>query len=888
MTRLRVFLLRVRGLFDAHRRDRELAEEIESNIQLHVEDHVRAGLPYDEARRQALLKFGSVAGTRERYRDRVGLPPIDSLLQDLRYAARTLRKNPGFTAACLGTMAVGIGATALVFAVLHAVVLKPLAYREPDRLYIIHEVIPQFADRIPLLPANAGHFDAWRKTDVLEELAAVRFVADDVTSAGSEPERVGSAKVTANFFSLLGITPQLGRTFNASEDQPGRDDAAVISDGLWRRRFGGDAAALGRTVHLGGRPFTIVGVLPSSFRFPSQRQLNVVTDSTPAPDIFRPMAFTESEIATPGDYSYSVVARLRPGWTPERTRDALDATQAALATRPGSGARELHVSLAPMRTFLVRDVRDGLWLLMGAVAMVLLIICVNLANLLLARNARRRQEFAIRAALGAGRARLLRQLAIESLLLAVIGGSLGLFVAWLGLGAALHAVPVDLPRGQEVELNAPVIVFAIAVSVVAGLTFGLLPALRLRATQPSAALKSGGRTTSDGPAAARARRALVSAQVALCTMLLVTCGLLLASFSRVMAVDRGFAVDRRASVEMTLSRTRYPKGADQAAFFDRLLPRLAAAPGVAGAALVSVAPLRGTDKGSVITLPGDVRPIFDRPFAAYMRVSPAYFETMGIALLQGRAFEERDRTRRVAIVSEKTARQLWPGANPIGKRFREDESRPFAEVIGIVADVRTLSLEGDPGLMVYQPYWQESSSRSTIVVRTNLDPEAIGPALRAAVREIDREMPIPRVMTMQAIVSESVANRRFQLSVVTLFALCAVALASIGIFGVISHLVAQRTSEIGLRMALGAQASDLRRLVLGQGLRPVFVGLAIGAAGALAAGRALRSLLFGVSPTDPAIVFGAVALLMTCAVAACYLPAQRATRIDPLKALRAE
>jgi predicted permease len=812
----------------------------------------------------------------------------DSVLQDLTYAVRALRKNPGFSAACLGTMAIGIGATAIVFAVLHAIVLKPLAYREPDRLYVIHEIIAQVADRIPMLPANAGHFAAWRKTGAVEDLAAVRFVADDLTSAGGEPERIGSAKATANLFSLLGVTPQLGRTFTPSEDQPGRDDAMVISDGLWRRRFGGDASALGRTVHLGGRPFTIVGILPPSFRFPNHGQLNVVTDSSPMPDIFRPMAFTESEIATPGDYSYNVLARLHRDWTPERTRDALNATQAALAKHSPEGLRDLTVSLAPLQTFVVRNVRDSLWLLMGAVAMVLLIICVNLANLLLARHARRRQEFAIRAALGAGRARLLRQLTIESLLLAVIGGGLGLFAAWLGLGAALHAVPVDLPRGQDVSLSATVILFAFGVSVLAGLTFGLLPALRLHATPPSAALKSGGRTTSDDPAGARARRALVSAQVALCTMLLVTCGLLLVSFTRVMAVDKGFAVERLASVELTLSRTRYPATPARVAFFDHLLARLQSAPGVSSAALVSVLPLRGLDKGSMITLPGDERPIFERPLAGYMRASPAYFQTLGIAVLQGRAFEEGDRTRHVAIVSAKTARELWPGANPIGKTFREDKSRPFNEVIGVVADVRTTSLESDSGLMVYQPYWQDDSSRNTIVVRTSLDAAAIAPALRAAVRELDSEVPIPRVLTMQTIVSDAVANRRFQLSVVTLFALCAVALASLGIFGVISHLVAQRTSELGLRMALGAQASDLRRLVLGQGLRPVFVGLAIGAAGALAAGRALRSLLFGVSPTDPAIVLGAVALLMACAVAACYLPAQRATRIDPLKALRAD
>jgi putative ABC transport system permease protein len=812
----------------------------------------------------------------------------DSVLQDLTYAARTLRKNPGFSAACLGTMAVGIGATAIVFAVLHAVVLKPLDYRDPGRLQVIHEIIPQFADRIPLLPANAGHFAAWRKTDAVEDLAAVEFVADDVTSAGGEPERVGSAKATANLFALLGVAPQRGRLFTATEDQPGRDDAAVISDGLWRRRFGADEAVLGRAVHLGGRPFTIVGILPASFRFPSQQQLNVVTDSTPAPEIFRPMAFTEEQLASPGNYSYSVIARLRPDRTIEQTRAALDVTQAALAKQSAYGLRDLKISLTPLQTFLVREVRDGLWLLMGAVAMVLLIICVNLANLLLARNARRRQEFAIRAALGAGRARLLRQLTIESLLLAVIGGGLGLVAASLGLGVALHAVPVDLPRGQEVSLSGTVILFALGLSVVAGLIFGLLPALRLHATQPSAALKSGGRTTSDGPSGARTRRALVSAQVALCTMLLVTCGLLLVSFSRVLAQDKGFAVEQLASVELTLSATRYPEAPARIAFIDRLLPRLRQAPGVNAAALVSVLPLRGLDKVSVIAATGDVRPIFERPLAGYMLISPSYFDTLGIARIRGRAFDEGDRTRRVAILSAKTARQLWPGEDPIGKTFQERTNEPPTEVIGIVADVRTTNLEGDPGLMAYLPYWQANPTRTTIVVRTSLDAAAIAPALRAAVRELDSEVPIPRVLTMQTIVSDAVANRRFQLSVVTLFALCAVALASLGIFGVISHLVAQRTSELGLRMALGAQASDLRRLVLGQGLRPVFVGLAVGAAGALAAGRALRSLLFGVSPTDPAIVLGAVALLMACAVAACYLPAQRATRIDPLKALRAE
>lgn len=811
----------------------------------------------------------------------------DTFGQDLRYALRLLRGQPGFSAACLGTMAVGIGATAIIFAVLHAVVLKPLDFRAPDRLYIVHEIIPQMADKLPRLGANAGHFDAWRKAGLFEDIAAVEFIAEDATGAG-EPERLGSAKVTANLFAVLGIQAQRGRTFAPADDVPGQEGVAIISDGLWRRRFGGDEAVVGRTIHLNGQPVTIVGVLPETFRLPNQRQLSVFTDATPDPEVFRPMAFTARQLAGPGNYKYAAIGRLRGDWSPKQTTDALNALQASLAKASNRGPRDLYAILTPMQTFVIRDVRDGLWLLMGAVAMVLLIICVNLANLLLARNARRQQEFAIRAALGAGRLRLLRQLGIESLLLAVIGAALGLLAAQVGLRAALRAVPVDLPRGQEVAMSATVILFALGLSVIAGLAFGLLPVLRLHTTSPSAALKSGVRTTTSGACGTRARGALVAAQVALCTTLLVTCGLLLVSFSRVLAIDKGFQVERLASIDLTLARTRYPDDKARARFFDRLLDRVRELPGVNASGMVSVLPLRGIYSVSAITLPGETRPVFERPASGYMLVSPSYFETLGIALLRGRMMNERDRARPVALISAKTARQIWPNEDAIGKTFREVDEAPLTEVIGVVADVRTTSLEGDPGLMVYRPYWDGNPTKGSIVVRTSLDPAAIGSALRGAVRGIDSEVPVPTVDTMQTVLSGAVANRRFQLSVVMLFALCAVALASLGIFGVISHLVAQRTSEIGLRMALGAQAGDLRRLVLGQGLRPVLVGLAIGVAGALVAGRALRSLLFGVSPADPAIVLGAVALLAACAAAACYVPAQRATRIDPLTALRAD
>jgi predicted permease len=812
-----------------------------------------------------------------------------TLLPDLRFAARTLRKNPGFSAIAIATLALAIGANTAIFSVVDTVILRPLGYPQADRLVTIHEVVPKFANIAPLIPVNAMHFREWRaKTRSFDQLALLGGQIFNLTGAG-DPERIPAARVSPNLFPMLGIQAQLGRTFLEEEDHPGRDRVVVINHELWVRRFAADPKVIGRKMLLDGNPYEIVGVLPAGLHFPKMSQLFAMTVAEERPELWKPFAVRDDELDEMGDFNFACIGRLRPGVTAARALADLNMLQADFVKRAPFKV-ELYAALVPLQDQITGRSRTGLELLLAAVGAVLLIGCVNIANLLLAHATGRRRELAIRSALGAGTGRLVRQMLGESLFLASLGGIFGVALAYGAIRMIVAYAPIDLPRLDEVHLDARVLLFTAAISILTGLLCGLLPAWRFGQADPQEVMKSGGRGTTAGRASGHLRSLLVGVETGLSAMCLIAGGLLLHSFVKLVNVDRGFDVDRIITVDLSLPDNRYPKLEAKAAFERTLIERVRALPGVISAGVSNHLPLAGEGGNNLIGLEGKNVPFVERPLADIRNVNPDYFHTMGIPLRSGRIFDEADRTRQVGLVSALTAERLWPGENPIGKRFRiGGDERPFTEVAGVVGDVLGVSLSRSPSLTIYVPYWDRAMfGGPSLAVKTAMDPRGLASAIRAEIRKIDPELPVPAFRTMEQIVSESVAQRRFQMNLVLLFALAATLLASLGIYGVVSYAVAQRTNEMGIRIALGARPASIARMVLGQGLLPVAVGLVCGAAGSLALGRVLGSLLFGVTAADPVTMASVVALLSAVAAAATYVPAHRATHVDPMTALRYE
>ena len=799
-----------------------------------------------------------------------------------------MAREPGFAAVAILTLALGLGANTAIFSIVNTVILKPLAYRDPQELYVIREVIPKVSHLYPSIPVNAPHFLAWKKEcSAFEDLAAVNPETYNLTGAG-EPQRLFGARVTANLFSLLGVQPQLGRSFLPEEDQPGRDHVAILTDTLWRTQFHADPLLAGKTITLDGNAYLVIGILPAWFRFPKNEQLGALVKFGKTTDVFKPIAFSKGEMESFGNFNFVVLGRMRAGWTEQRASAELNVVQ----TRQASLApvkTDLRALIAPLDETVTGQARRGLLVLQAAVGAVLLIVCVNLANLLLARTAGRSRETAIRTALGASRGRLLRQVLSETLLFSVLGGALGVALAVGGLQLMVRGAPVDLPRLDEVALDARVLWFALGISTLTGLLFGMLPAWKLARIDPHDALKAGSQRTTEGGRGLRLREGLIGLEVALSAVLLIVAGLLMSSFVRLTGVDKGFDTERVAGVDLALPMAKYMQREKRQRFFDDTLARVRELPGVVSAGLITSMPLNGENNVNMLTVEGDPKPIIERPIANYRFISPEYFHTIGIPLRRGRLLAESDRGRNVALLSERAARRLWPQANPIGKRIHMgDEKQPVVEVIGVVADIRATTLQSDPVLMAYFPYWQRPPMSASVVVRTAGDPRALASGLRAKIWSVDPEVPVPELRTMERVLSDSVSQRRFQMTLVLAFAGAALLLASLGIYGVVSYSVARRTNEMGIRMALGARSGDLHRLVVIQGLKPVLLGLAAGVAGALALGRVLRSLLFEVSATDPVTIAGVVALLAAVAVVACVIPAVRATRVDPMVALRWE
>ena len=813
---------------------------------------------------------------------------MDTILNDLRYAFRSLRRTPGFTVAAVLTLAIGIGANTAIFSIVDHVILRPLAYDDPDRLYVVHESVPRLAHISPAIPVSANHFVEWkRNTSAFEEMALVESISLNLTGAG-EPEQLMGARASAELFPMLGVRPQLGRVFLPEEDEVGRDRVVVLDDALWRRRFGADPGIVGRTITLNGRRYTVVGVLAPDFRFPKIADLFAMTVYDGRPQIWKPLALTKEEAGLSENFSFSCIVRLKTSTSHAVALDQINRVQAVFSKQ--SPGFDLRAVMFPLEEQITGRSKRGLQILLAAVAAVLLIGCVNITNLLLARSTQRRREIAVRSAIGASSARLLRQALAESTTLTAAGAIAGLALAHLVLQNVLAYAPIDFPRMDEVRLDGRIFAFTAVLAALTSLACGLLPAWHFSRTDPQDAMKSISRSATSSRAAGRLRSTLVASEVALSAICLVAAGLLLHSFVKLLNVDPGFRSERVVTVDLALPGVRYPTAPKRVEFYRTLLSEVTALPGVVSAGITNGLPVTSRGGNSSILVEGVTLPLFERPLADIRNVNPDFFPTMGVTLRSGALLSEADRDGRTAVISTSLAERAWPNEQPLGKRFQIGSPQsPVYEVVGVVADVRGASLSGSLQFpTVYVPYWRRAFSEVTIAVKTTGDPAAAFALVRQTIRRLDAELPIPAMKTMDDIVMASVAPRQFQMRLVVLFGIIALLLAGLGVYGVVSYSVAQRTSEMGLRLALGAAPRAVARNVLRQAMLPVAIGLGVGLIVAIGAGRAVQSMLFDVTPMDPTTLLSVTAVLLTVGMLACYLPARRAMRVDPLVALRTE
>ena len=806
---------------------------------------------------------------------------MDTLHQDIRYAVRRLAKNPAFTLVALLTLALGIGANTAIFSVVHGVLLKPLPYPDSERLVGIFHV----SDGQRAVMSGPNFMDVRQRSRTLESAAAVTRTRVILTGHG-EPVRLEASAVTASLFDVLKVQPALGRRFTDTDNQPGRTSVTILSHGLWRQQFAGNPSVVGSRVTLDGESYEVVGVMPDGFSFPAGRAL------------WTPLEFNEGVLRSQrGAWYLNAVGRVRPEVSLEQAKAEVETIGAQLAQQYPDDNESLAISVAQLHDAMVGDVRRTMYVLLGAVGFVLLIACVNVANLLLARAAAREGEIAVRTALGAGRARLVRQLLTESLLLSVVGGLLGLLLAVWGVELLLQLEPQGIPRLAEVAVNGRVAAFSVLLSVVTGFIFGAFPALHTTRSGLALALKEAGRGALTSRGGSRLRSTLVVAEVALAVTLLAGAGLLIRSFSRLAAVDPGFDVRPALTFTLTLPDARYEEPTRQAAFFDQLLPRLEALPGVQQAAAVSALPFNGN---FIISFEVGGRapvPPAQRPAMQIRAATTKYFDLLGIPLKRGRLFTDADRigTTPVVLITESAARQFFADEDPIGRKITlgmgrgPGTPRAGGEVVGVVGDVKDAGLSEAAPPTLYLPYQQWPMPSMSVTVASAVPPSTLGESARRTVYSLDPNLPVSNVRTLDEIVARSISQPRFYMTLLTIFAGVAVALAAIGIFGVLSYAVAQRTREIGIRMALGAYERTVILLVLRDALVMAGLGLAIGMAVALPLTKTLiATLLYETPPNDP-VTFTAVAvLLVVIALAAAGVPARRATRVDPIVALRAE
>jgi putative ABC transport system permease protein len=803
-------------------------------------------------------------------------------LQDLRYSIRMLFKNRGFTKVALLALALGIGANTAIFSVVNSVLLRPLPFSDPQRLIMIWENYQQRGGPEREWASPADFRDFRDQAQSFEHVAALGGWGPTLTGQ-DEPEDLQGGAVSNDTFAMLGVEPALGRSFKADEDQPGAERVVVLSHHLWERRFGADPSIVGKNLTLSGESFTVIGVMPPGLSFPILNNAEIWRTIGPL--------LAANPGCDRGCVTLRVIAKLKEGVSIEAARAEMNTITGQIAERYPEDNKGVGATLVPLHEQLVGDVRPAMLVLLGAVGLVLLIACANVANLLLARAAVREKEVAIRAALGASRARLIRQHLTESLVLAVTGGALGLLIAFWMVDLLVSFAPKGTPRLGEVSIDPTVLAFTFGIAVLTGVAFGLAPALMASRTNFNSALKEGGRDSSATTRGARVRSALVVSEVALSLMLLIGAGLLIKSFVNLQHVDPGFNPNSVLRVDVTLPRTRYPERNQTAAFYKQLLEGVAALPGVQSAGAVSSLPLSGGGTDSNFAIEGQPPAEADhRPVAWYSSVTPGYFRALGIRLLSGREFTEADNADapKAVVISDTMARRYFPGGDPLGKRLVFGGGKDLREIVGVISDVKFFGLNLDARPSMYFPQAQTPSRGMSLVVRTQGDPLALASAIRGQTSALDRDLAVSSVMTMEQLVSTSLSEPRVILLLLAAFASVAMLLSAIGVYGVVSYSVTHRSHEIGVRMALGARASDVLKLVVGQGMALVLGGLALGLAAAYALSRVMEAMLFGVSATD-ATTFAMTALLLAgVALGACFLPALRAMRVDPMIALRCE
>ncbi|HOW63753.1 MAG TPA: ABC transporter permease [Candidatus Paceibacterota bacterium] len=878
---LRTNWSKIRSLWQRPGAKRETNEELRFHLEQRTQQNIAAGMAPEDTACEARKGFGNLQRIREECRDTRGASLGEGTLSDVRFAFRQLRKSPGFTLVTVVTLALGIGANTAIFSVVDSVVLRPLPYPRPDQLVWVWGHFAGIG-----LPDNQNAISAPELRDLETQNRCFSHVAGLSTGGsfnlkfGDDPQRIEGSFVTPAFFPLLGVQPALGRAFLPTDADPGQNQVVVLSHSLWRRGFGADPGVVGRRLNINGLSHEVVGVMPAGF------------ESFGA-ELWAPLGFTPENLIRREQHGLQVLARIKPDLTFEQAQADMSAlTRAVKDQNPGYPYERFQFAfrLTPLHDALVGSVRKPLWILAGAVTLVLLIACANVANLLLVRSSARQREVAIRLALGASRGRLFRQWITESVLLSALGGLAGLAVAQAGLKLLVQLGATIFPHVAEATLDGRVLTFTMLVSLATGILFGLAPGLRTAREVKTHALRGDDRNATSGPIVQRLRHALIVAEIALALVILSGAGLLLRSLIHVWAVDSGFRPDNVLTMRVSLPAAKYAESHQVRAFYDEVLARISRLPGVEAAGATGVLPLSGGgSSGTVIMDATAVPPDRASPEADLCVVTPGYFQAMGIPVQTGRAFEshDTDRSQPVVVVDETLARTYWPGEDAVGKRLRPPGmDAPWATIIGVVRHVRSRTLEAPSRIQVYWPESQATSRSLTLAIRTRTAPRNLITAVRREIAAVAPDQPVFNVRTMVEWTQDSLALRRLGTHLLSAFAGVALVLAVVGIYAVMAYWVGQRTREIGLRAALGARQRDLLRLVMGQGLRLAVVGIALGLVGALALTGILSTQLFGVGSTDPITFAGVSLTLLSTTMLACYLPARHAARVDPMLALR--
>jgi predicted permease len=871
----------LRRMFDRDKLDRDLAEELRSHVEMRAQDYISAGVTAEEARYDAQRRFGNSTLLKEDTRAVDIISWLDTAARDLRYAIRQLRRSPGFTAVAVLTLALGIGANTAIFSVVNAVLLRPLPYKDPSQLVILQEIDPRVGDVSVTYP----DFLDWRQqSHTFAQMAAFHNKGFNLSGV-EQPERIVGYGVSPNFLSMLGVRPVLGRDLLPAEEKQGTEPVVLLGYKLWQSHLGADPQVLGRSIMLDGQSFAIVGILPPTFGFLGKS------------DVIAPIGVWAGKLMDRGNHcDLGVLGRLAPGATIAQARTEMGTVASLLAQQYPATNRDEGVSLYTLRDQFVGDARPAILVVFGAVTFVLLIACLNVANLFLVRSTARAKEISVRLALGASRGRIIRQMLTESFMLAVLGGGLGIVMGAWGITGLGHLMPPDSFQTMGVQMDLGVLVFTAATIVLVAVAFGLGPALQASRQDVQGALKERGRGSTSGTAQHRLRGMLATAETALALVLLVGAGLMLNSLYHLLQVSPGFQPDRVLTMEMDLRSTQYSRPAAISNFWQQVLDRVRAVPGVETAAVGTNIPLTDNHDRSDITIDGLPAPAAgNSPHPDWHVISSGYTSALGVPLLRGRSFTDTDNETAppVALINARMAQRFWSLEDPIGKRFtwghpEKSKDIKWITIVGVLGDTKLYGLANPSRLEIYLPFRQELANDMNLIVRSAADPASLISAIRESVAAVDKDQPIFGIKTMRQVVDDSESTRRVTLVLLALFSALALVLAAIGVYGVMAYNVERRTQEVGIRVAFGAQKKDVLRLVLKEGTRLTLLGVAIGIAAALGLTRLMSALLFGVSPTDPLTFLGVAIVLTLVSFAACYIPARRATRVDLMVALRYE